>query len=342
MDLGSSAFVFASGLLPPRSTPLASKGTLGLAALAGARLVTIKLLGYPEHVTEYGVHWNFFATLLCIRVAVSLWRRWEPARTSSTSSWQFQLLYQLQAAALLGGVHEWLLSAQGGRQFVLHAPRGQGFFSDNREGILGLPGYFMVFLLAEWVRDSAKLHFPPPSSPLRVASNNKGNTGHATGAVGPSDRSDKMRSTSAAAATVPGNKLQHERPERTWAVLGCAGALLGGSAVLEYLLGQPPSRRLMNAPFVLLACAHSTLLLGTLSLVEACASGPMSSRLSDVLSRNMLGSFLVANLLTGAVNLSTDTLAWSDGAAAALLVCYLGAVVAVAVAMDGLQWRIKV
>ncbi|KAG5189766.1 hypothetical protein JKP88DRAFT_301252 [Tribonema minus] len=192
MDLGSSAFVFASGLLPPRSTPLASKGTVGLAALAGARLVTIKLLGYPEHVSEYGVHWNFFATLLCVRVAVSLWRR---------------------------------------------------------EGILGLPGYCMVFLLAE---------------------------------------------------------------------------------------------RLMNAPFVLLACAHSTLLCGTLSLVEACASGPLASRLSDVLSRNMLGTFLVANLLTGAVNLSTDTLAWGDGAAAVLLVCYLGAVVAVAVAMDRLQWRIKV
>lgn len=42
--------------------------------LGFSRMLVLKLLDYPEHVSEYGMHWNFFITLACIRVSYLLTR----------------------------------------------------------------------------------------------------------------------------------------------------------------------------------------------------------------------------------------------------------------------------
>lgn len=41
-----------------------------LISLGFLRLLSVKLSGYHEHITEYGVHWNFFFTLAAIKVRV--------------------------------------------------------------------------------------------------------------------------------------------------------------------------------------------------------------------------------------------------------------------------------
>lgn len=78
MDLGVGSFVFSQGLvgaIPYVKDPgYAQAPVLGKLIGTGKKCLPILILGlirvalvkgtdYPEHVSEYGVHWNFFITL---------------------------------------------------------------------------------------------------------------------------------------------------------------------------------------------------------------------------------------------------------------------------------------
>lgn len=100
MDLGVGSFVFALGVvsagpyLNPRVTRPSLLGSLHkdlfkslpLFALGMIRVVSVKMTSYPEHVSEYGVHWNFFLTLACLpllKTGVEAMRRVIGGRWSS-------------------------------------------------------------------------------------------------------------------------------------------------------------------------------------------------------------------------------------------------------------------
>ena len=107
-----------------------------LAALGASRLVVVKGLDYQEHVSEYGVHWNFFATLFFLRIVVVPMNRLHPAR--------LRLLLALVAMC----VYQWWLVNGGLSDFIVHAPR-ETLFSMNREGVLGLVGFVAIYYIAE-------------------------------------------------------------------------------------------------------------------------------------------------------------------------------------------------
>lgn len=106
-----------------------------IAALGVSRLVVIKGLGYQEHVSEYGVHWNFFATLFSLRLIVVALSRLRLARVR---------LF-LALAAL--GVYQCMLLGDL-RTFIVDAPR-LTLFSMNREGVLGLVGFVAIYYIAD-------------------------------------------------------------------------------------------------------------------------------------------------------------------------------------------------
>ena len=111
------------------------RSILPLLVLGVARLFTIKGLEYQEHVSEYGVHWNFFFTLAAVAVLSGTLSRW--IRPQSAVAWGAALILAYQAALSFGGLTE----------YIMTAPR-VSYFSANKEGIFSSIGYFSLYLAA--------------------------------------------------------------------------------------------------------------------------------------------------------------------------------------------------
>lgn len=153
MDLGVGSFVFSAGVvsarpvlkgrLTGRATSLSSrlyssaKHSLPLFALGFIRIYSVKSLEFAEHVTEYGIHWNFFFTLAFLPPSIALIE-------SLTVIMPSPALLSL----LLGGIYQLLLETTRLKAFILSAPRTD-LFSQNREGIFSYFGYLAIFLAGQ-------------------------------------------------------------------------------------------------------------------------------------------------------------------------------------------------
>ncbi|WVZ24221.1 hypothetical protein V8G54_002765 [Vigna mungo] len=81
------------------------------------------------------------------------------------------------------------------------------------------------------------------------------------------------------------------------------------------------SRRTCNLPYVTMVLADNLQLLSVLMLADL-VPGRKTSVLEEAFSRNLLATFLLANILTGLVNLSVDTLSASSMKALIILLVY--------------------
>lgn len=153
MDTGVGVFILANALVAPEAQDFGSppkvgffstlsrnlknplKSSLPLLLLGLGRFVAIEFLGYQRHITEYGVHWNFFITLAFVKLFT---------RTiTSTISSRYSLLSGIWILAM----HEYILTNNGLKEWILSNEPRIDFITANREGLMSIPGYVGLYLI---------------------------------------------------------------------------------------------------------------------------------------------------------------------------------------------------
>ena len=322
MDLGVGSFVFSAGVVAARpviqqrekgEAPLGRRlvqslrHSLPLLVLGVVRTLSVKGLDYAEHVTEYGVHWNFFFTLGLLPPFVAA------LRSALRLVPSFAALALLLAAGYEAALDKTALGA-----FVLTAPRTD-LLAMNKEGVFSFFGYLAIFLAGQ----DAGMYVLPRS--LRP------------GASRAAQRRTLLTTLAVRAAL--------------WTALYLA--VTG----YPYGLGLQVSRRLANLPYVLWVAAFNTAQILVCCAVDAAffpeatqgagaadegeAHRAATSRILRAFNRNGLAVFLVANLLTGLVNMTVPTLDASPVQTVGILVAYSLVLCGVAVGLDAWDVSIK-
>jgi phosphatidylinositol glycan class W len=323
MDVGVGSFVFSAGIVSARpilkaqlegktaafSTRLYNsiRHSLPLLILGFIRLYSVKGLDYAEHVTEYGVHWNFFFTLGFLPPFLAIFQ----------SAFAFIPSYEA-LALLLGIAYQIVLETTSLKAFILTAPR-TNLLSQNREGIFSFIGYLSIFL-----------------------------AGLATGQY------ILPRSLTSSLTGIKARK-RLLLTLVSWAVIWSLLFLL--STEFTYGLDLAVSRRLANLPYFLWISAFNTTQITFFCLVETVffpaaykSSGgeaeeeayrQSTSRVLEAFNRNGLAIFLVANLLTGAVNLGVKTLYVGSLQAMGILLGYAAVLTGLAIGLDAYSISIK-
>ena len=323
MDMGVGSFVFSAGLVAARPVLQARLGgerssltglllasprsSLPLLVLGFIRLYSVKGLDYAEHVSEYGVHWNFFFTLALLPPFVSLF---QPVITK---------VHAVVLALLFGGVYEIILQSTDLRAYILTAPRTD-LISQNREGLFSFLGYLALFLIGQGLG----LQILPRSVSRETVKSPSAQRKHLF-------------------FHLAGNSV-------LWTVLYAV------SVSYRYGLGLQVSRRLANFSYISwVAAFNCSQLLAFYVIEQFCFPNLLSakdqqdsktqaskatSRVLKAYNRNGLAIFLIANLLTGLVNLTLDTLTMSRLGAMGILVGYCSTLTAVAVGLD--LWNISI
>eukprot|EP00055_Hartaetosiga_balthica_P008134 m.29252 g.29252 ORF g.29252 m.29252 type:complete len:489 (-) comp6135_c0_seq1:321-1787(-) len=153
MDMGVGAMVFAAGFVSV-NTMSSKRNTINkkmwvsshlfkratpLLLLGFARLIAVKATAYHEVVAEYGVHWNFFFTMAILFFVHGFVSNLEVLNPNTP----------LLACAFTMTAYQYALSVHHLDKYILEAPR-ENLFSKNREGILGLIGFTVIFEMASF------------------------------------------------------------------------------------------------------------------------------------------------------------------------------------------------
>ena len=263
MDMGVGSFVVGNAMISRLvlGRTWRPKRILPLVALGLARLVSVKASGYPEHVTEYGVHWNAFFTLAVVDLCDGLgcYLKLGPGG-------------RLGAAGALMVVSRFGIDAA----YVLSDAPRDSLFAANREGLASAPGYAALFFAAAAVFDFFLVRGLHPLDGYVLS-------------------------------------LFHQNLNKCGApALACAS---GAFLALAWLAG-PPSRRVADAPFVLLCLGFNGWILTLCALFATKLQGVVLV----VADAHLLYWFLAANVTTGVFNFATDSLKFPGWLAVVVLV----------------------
>ncbi|KAL8680515.1 MAG: hypothetical protein Q9186_003314 [Xanthomendoza sp. 1 TL-2023] len=318
MDMGVGSFVFAAGLLSARPVlkaratspsmnvgalmPAAARHSAPLLVLGLIRLYSVKGLDYAEHVSEYGVHWNFFFTLALL-----------PPFTAVIQTLPQSLSSVHLLALAATSIYELVLNFTSLKAYILTAPRDT-LMSQNREGVFSFVGYMGIFLIGQGVG----LEILPRKNPATLK---------LVARVSP--------------------KYQVLARLLIWSAWFSVLLFLATS---YNTLGFQISRRLANLPYMLWVSAFNCAQLAVFCAVETLifpglySAGDQqtemrrcrhaTSRILRAFNTNGLAIFLLANLLTGLINLSTDTLHASRARAMVTLLVYIVTLTGVATSLQ--------
>lgn len=327
MDMGVGSFVFSAGVVSARAvlksrvsrSPKAafSKRLLGsvrhsipLLVLGLIRLWSVKGLDYAEHVTEYGVHWNFFFTLGFLPPFVEIF----------DSLAMFIPSYEALAIGI-AIIYQVLLESTSLKSYILISPRGEDLISKNREGIFSFLGYLAIFIAGRGVGTRI---IPRGTSP--------------------------SKSPQQARKSVLVSLTLQVLFWSTFFFFNSTYAFGYGSGILV-------SRRLANMPYVLWVSAFNSAQLLLFCLVETVffptvhrsnskdgegeRTSFATSRVLNAFNHSGLAIFLIANLLTGVVNLSIPTLDIKVPQAMAILVAYMAILTGIALGMEKANIKLR-
>ncbi|KAK5580417.1 hypothetical protein RB653_000434 [Dictyostelium firmibasis] len=108
------------------------KAQAPLMILGFVRMILTKSINYQEHVSEYGLHWNFFFTLGFVSITLAI------------------LKFNANISAFLGVVfilaYQFALNNLGLTDYILNHPR-DNLISMNKEGICSIIGYVSIYLI---------------------------------------------------------------------------------------------------------------------------------------------------------------------------------------------------
>ncbi|KAH7915960.1 GWT1-domain-containing protein [Hygrophoropsis aurantiaca] len=318
MDLGVGSFVFSQGVvsaipvikdpshlrapLVPKLTAVTRK-MLPIIALGIVRVLLVKGTEYPEHVTEYGTHWNFFITLAILPIIQTLLH---------------PIILRIPIALLaiwLGVLQEFILSVGGLQEIVLNVPRTNTILA-NKEGFASLLGYVSIHLLG---LSTGTVLLPHTPSYFRKSQD----------AINECQRDG--------ARPIPRFDLHMPRQHAKTVI-----ELFSYSVVWWTLLGLAclrldVSRRMANLPYILWTAAFNTSFILGYYLLDMFFFPTRTMRIKDpndpsgkrllvpqeiqddqaigllaAINKNGLALFLLANLATGTINLSIKTMYTSD------------------------------
>jgi phosphatidylinositol glycan class W len=379
MDLGVGSFVFAAGVVAVRQQlkedfaqvkksigtrmKTALRHSIPLAVLGFIRLATVKGLDYTEHESEYGVHWNFFFTLSLLSPTFALLQpvlRWLPSYSA--------------IAFAIAVSYEILLYCTPLKHYIILSERIPGdFLSQNREGVYSFIGYFAIFMAGMGAGEGIlPRDEEPPEDPIlaaRLAKDSMDEDADWLASVIGSETQKEEQVEKVIANEKekpkdwrPEEAMQHFSALPKLAVIHLfkwSGIWFVCSVWCLWQYGPHlfVSRRMANCAYVCWVCAFNFAQLLLFCVVEmlmfpelyrskskAVEKTRIANATSKVLhafNRNGLALFLLANLLTGAVNLTLETWHMSDTGAIGVLVAYISTIATVGVLLDNYDISIK-
>ena len=303
MDLGVGSFVFSNGLVSSRRLmqtrtriPIlkrliaALRSSSSLLVLGLLRLYFVKNLEYQEHVTEYGVHWNFFITLSFLPIVLVFI---DPIA---------DYIPRFVIALVLSGVYDWkLVKDPSFLKFLILEDRDT-LFKANREGIFSFIGYCAIFLWGQSTGFYLLGNVPTVNNLYKNS-------------TVPVDPKKKLRGL---------DKYTTVRPLSGLLIWSAILITLD-----QFILAFHPhdvSRRFANLPYTIWVVAYNVGFLTIYCAVDQLFGNykkkyklPVSL---EAMNSNGLVLFLLSNVTTGLINMSFSTIDTGDYTALLTLVGY--------------------